>query len=1179
MHTARKAPVTALGTARLAIAGLAIAASLVLPLSSAGAAEISFPFTAQVPNDEVAGSGAGRLVTPQGIATDPVSHRIYVSDQVNRRVSAYTPWGEFVMAFGWGVRNGDAELQTCTTATGCQQGLTGSGPGQFGEVPAKSLYQGPTGIAVDGSGDIYVMDLGNFRVQKFDSEGNFLLTFGGKVNQTTGGNLCTAGGDTCVAGQLGTGNGEFAIENVFGVESDHVDIGPDGTVYVGDKDRIQTFEPNGEFKSSFPLPEPGNPGALAVDPNSGTIYFARAAQPNVYTFSPSGELLETTLAVENPVALAVEQSGDVYVVSDPLFNKAPRVAKFAPDGSLLGEFGATGPDAGPPVPGLTGLATGVITETGESDVYVGRSKFDEDIASFRIYGAVPDPDLVGPPPSVPPQITDQFAVSVDSGSAILRAAINPRFWDDTTFYVEYGTVDCEVGPCNTHPAPPGKLLTNTIISTPVVSPGVFLGGLQPGTTYHYRFVADSGGGSPVFGEDHTFTTPAVPAGIGTDCPNAAFRLGPASFLPDCRAYEMVSPVDKNGADIINQFTSDNLPAARNQAAADGDKLTYTSQNTFGEAVGSPWAPQYLAVRGASGWQNKSISPPRSSATLSPFFGLASQFKALTPDLCTAWIMQDAEPALAANGVAGFPGLYKQDLCGGGGYEAVTAVPPPERGPGGFFFESQGYSADGSHSIFRADDKLSEIAPSGVAAKVYDYSAGETTFVCVLPNGSPFAGGCSAGTAGGSIASDQAGSVKNAVSADGSVIFWTAAESDEARLYARVEGEATAAISKGAARFQGASPDGARVIFSEAHGKIGEAGDLYAFDLEEDFPEKGSLIASDVEGVMGMSQDASRVYLVATEALDGAAVAGEPNLYLYEEGQGFDFIATLSADDFDSAADISPVADVPWAHAARVTPDGESLAFISKASLTGADSRDWESGKPLSQVYLYDADGGELVCASCNPTGVRPVGHFFEIKGGEEGFLSAAFLPTLTNQLYAPRALSDDGNRLYFNSGDALVPRDTNGAADVYQWEAQGSGDCAETGGCVSLISSGKSPKDSEFVDADADGSDVYFKTGSSLVEQDPGLIDIYDARVGGGFPPPPPAPPECAGDACQSVPAPPNDPTPASAAFRGAGDPRTGPVRVRCPKGKRRAKASAKGKARCVKRTAKRGHDNRRAGK
>jgi hypothetical protein len=141
-------------------------------------------------------------------------------------------------------------------------------------------------------------------------------------------------------------------------------------------------------------------------------------------------------------------------------------------------------------------------------------------------------------------------------------------------------------------------------------------------------------------------------------------------------------------------------------------------------------------------------------------------------------------------------------------------------------------------------------------------------------------------------------------------------------------------------------------------------------------------------------------------------------------------------------------------------------------------------------------------------------------------------------------LSEDGKRLFFNSNVPLVPGDTNGAMDVYEWEAPGSGSCttekpayhALNGGCLYLISSGQSPTGSEFYDASPDGRDVFFNTESSLLPRDPGLVDLYDARAGGGFAEPS-AQAECEGEACQSPPAPPQPPTPASGAYVGPPNP------------------------------------------
>jgi hypothetical protein len=265
------------------------------------------------------------------------------------------------------------------------------------------------------------------------------------------------------------------------------------------------------------------------------------------------------------------------------------------------------------------------------------------------------------------------------------------------------------------------------------------------------------------------------------------------------------------------------------------------------------------------------------------------------------------------------------------------------------------------------------------------------------------------------------------------------------------------------------------------------------------------------------------------------------------------------------------------------------AFVSHASPTGYDNTDADSGEADAEVFLYDAEAnggeGELRCVSCNPSGARPAGR--KVGSKEEGKTQvwvAGQIPGWEYQLHPSRVLSEDGSRLFFESFDALVPSDTNGAVDVYQWQrASGKAQCKEAGatfakeagGCLSLISSGESPQDSRFIDASSDGRDVFFTTNESLFSEDPGLVDLYDARIGGGFAPKSRGA-SCQGEACQPPAAAPNDPTPASSAFRGPGNAKEGAPRKRCPKGKRKVRRA--GKARCVaqahKRSAKRQKHN-----
>ncbi len=211
---------------------------------------------------------------------------------------------------------------------------------------------------------------------------------------------------------------------------------------------------------------------------------------------------------------------------------------------------------------------------------------------------------------------------------------------------------------------------------------------------------------------------------------------------------------------------------------------------------------------------------------------------------------------------------------------------------------------------------------------------------------------------------------------------------------------------------------------------------------------------------------------------------------------------------------------PATGTARTSADGTELAFLSAAKLTGFDP------KGTTEVYIYSTSGG-LRCVSCNATGAKPLG---------PASIPGAVANGASLRAYKPRVLTDSGSRLFFETKDALVAADTNGGPDVYQWEAQGIGSCATAGGCVELISTGHAGDGASFIDASADGSDVYFTTEASLVAGDPGGLDLYDARVGGGFPAPP-SPIPCVGDDCQPLPGEPEDPTPGTLLRAGGNEP------------------------------------------
>ncbi len=139
-------------------------------------------------------------------------------------------------------------------------------------------------------------------------------------------------------------------------------------------------------------------------------------------------------------------------------------------------------------------------------------------------------------------------------------------------------------------------------------------------------------------------------------------------------------------------------------------------------------------------------------------------------------------------------------------------------------------------------------------------------------------------------------------------------------------------------------------------------------------------------------------------------------------------------------------------------------------------------------------------------------------------------------------------RLFFDSDDALVPHDSSGRKNVYEWEQPGEGSCTIVGGCIYQISDVAGDYDSFFLDADPRGENVFFATEDQLLPSDTDShVDVYDARVGGGFPVAA-ASPECDNaDSCK----PPASPQPAvfnapgSATFSGPGNPVAAVVRRR----------------------------------
>jgi hypothetical protein len=287
-----------------------LAATIALLTAVAGAHAATAPVKL-VPSGHF-GSGTqsslpGDFNGPYSVAVAP-NGNIYVADVRNYRVQELTKTGEFVLMFGKEVNEtkdnthgaSEAEENVCTEAeikasgVKCKAGVQGAAPGQLDNT-------GDGGIAVDPvSGDVYVGENiegegGGYRVQKFTGEGAFILEIGKEVNEKTKGNLCTEKeveektGVKCTApasSAVGVSeHGAFQLDtggNLLAVGGEH------DLLYVGAENRVQEFEPDGEWKGEIPLTAiSSDPNsfviALALSKETGDIYLAYAVYQGVLT--------------------------------------------------------------------------------------------------------------------------------------------------------------------------------------------------------------------------------------------------------------------------------------------------------------------------------------------------------------------------------------------------------------------------------------------------------------------------------------------------------------------------------------------------------------------------------------------------------------------------------------------------------------------------------------------------------------------------------------------------------------------------------------------------------------------------------------------------------------------------------------------------------------------------------
>ncbi|HSS41942.1 MAG TPA: hypothetical protein VLK37_05245 [Solirubrobacterales bacterium] len=1129
-----------------------------------------------------------------------------VARSLAARLAVSSVFALFVLVFlGVGIAQADFEFE-----------------GAFGPdgTSGTEFFVTATSVAVDEEeGLLYVLDRGANALYKFDLEGN-PVNFGGASPNVTGNELSGLSIDDANSGER-----QVAVSPIS-----HV-IYLTGNQSGGTAKSLQAFQADGKpaiFSATGTNELTGFNflQGVAVD-ETGDIYVADAggSGKGIQIYAPSGNVIVPSLGAvrpDSPANIAVDSKGILYVLRNYL-----EVSKYVPS-----QYPVTASTTYAPAPELVdpNQAHGVAIDRGTSDLYVAESSpefqvasFDEEGESLGTFGGPGEDGELGSSegvaagtannqalvfvPDSPNGGTSQVKIfkeavcackptveatsvsDITSDSATLRAGINPNNLD-TTYWFEYGTTDCGIGPCFKAPAQ-GELIE---AGKNEVAVHVGVVGLQPNTEYQFRAVAENSEGLTE-GSAGSFTTQGLGLAVG---------------LGDARAWELVSPVNKFGGAIVN------TESTVIQAATTDNKLAYAS---FGSIVESPTSNRVpepatnLAERGADGsWATKDLTPVRGEA--SQFLHGQTEFKIFTPELLQAGMEAFDNFPLSPEATERTPYLWSD-----GNPETFAPLVKPSNVPPGTEFGTFSGLAN-SIRIVGATPDLSEIAISSTRAalvtdaepeSIYLWSDGSLEAVSELPGGT---------VVGGALGSGR-GSVRHAISDDGSRIFWTSSNLynnegiPKAGLYLRdrdagesvrldIEQSGASGLGDSRPAFNGASADGRVVFFTDTQQLTEDASlsgrDLYRCEIgpveggglgcveltDISAPILGSGESTEVlDQVSGLSEDGSRLFFVARGVLDEdpndegeTAVGGQPNLYYWQEGAAPRFVASLSKEDhlvWGEILDRGYTVNI----SATISPNGRFFAFTSEKSLTGYESRN-TSGALNTEVFLYDSEADELGCLSCNPSGAAAVGEKLPSKVAffppDRGGLwanrwVAATLPEATqteaegSSLYRPRSVLDNG-RVFFNAVDPLVQADSNGDWDVYQYEPVGVGSCVANtnsggmtrsgSGCVGLMSSGRVEGDSGFLDATPSGEDVFFLTKGrlSVLDRDD-EVDVYDARVNGVTATVKPVQ-ECTGNSCQPAVAAPVDPEAASQSFNGNEAP------VRC--GKNQRKVRKHGKVVCV---------------
>lgn len=1069
-----------------------------------------------------AGSPSGSLSSfLQSGAVDPTTGNVYLP--AGGAIDVFSPAGAYLSqipasgAVSFSASTGElliGEAQVVdeydpSTST-LNQFASGTPGGPFGRISDVAVDNDSSSPAY---GDVYVADQGNGTIDVFDSSGSFLRTITGVP-----GNPFPAAG-----------------------EPERLAVDPaSGELYVFAKSQgsaahvLYQFDAAGAFMGRLRLNEAF--GDIAVDGLTADLYVTDLLNNVIHVYGPD-EIIPT---VATAAATGVEAKG--ATLEGSVNPDGQQVTDCHFDYGTSSAYGQTAPC----VPGAASIGSDSSDHTVTADL--GGLLEPGTTYHFRLEASNANGTNFGEDLSFsttpPPTITEAKVSGLTATSADLGARINPS-GNETTYRIEWGT---STAYGHTTPIPD----SNVGSGTSPVAVKQHIEGLSPETTYHWRVVATNLAATTT-GGDHTFVYDTTPAA-----------------LPDERAYELVTPVQKNGS----QFDA-GLILLQPLVAEDGDRVMVAAIQCFPGATSctatrEPEGSLWSLDRTAEGWQATAASPP------------ATQFEASS-------IKNGSIDVNAGTGIFSSTGASggKDQLVSRGPDGSFTVIGPVQApssdGIGAAAFAET--SSDLSYVVFEGhsenlDWPFDTSLRGGFTSSVFEYEG--------AGNSQPFLVGVNGGRGSTDLVS-ECGTNQNALSSDGRTVIFTAdghlSEQEHpcppsavapaaTEVLARIEESETILLSGRSpsecslpacqssasrpAAFDSASKDGSRILFSSqqqlADSATQGSGNLYLYDFTQ--PPGQELIdvsagdtsggGPDLKGVMAFSEDGSHAYFVAGGVLGGGLdglgqppVEGANNLYDYERDAAhpsghLNFIARLPDSDqgYWSKTGI----------AANVTPDGRFLVFPSHGKLTSDDVS--ENG--AAQIFRYSAENGQLLRISIGEAGFNDNGNAGGVSlcaGQPSSCTADASLAPVPFQRRDP-TMSHDGAYVFFQSPAALAP----GALDFAELKKvegkpiYGQNVYEYHDGHVYLISDGEDLAaghgEGPLIGTDARGSNVFFKTFDPLVpsDTDGGQLDIYDARIGGGFPPPV-APVPCEGDACRgAASATPQGPAPGSSSFEGPGN-------------------------------------------